>query len=133
MQSFCFLGAVMGKFDSLIIITIHVCTYNFMLSLLIIYSTFPLYGIFDFIFILCDVVDYIVLFCFDNSLCCSVIRCWNTASFHEAYRITVGLGGLGSGFELCVWTLLFLRSQIGIIMMIIICEPFLESDSHISY
>ncbi|KAI0500598.1 hypothetical protein KFK09_018812 [Dendrobium nobile] len=38
-----------------------------------------------------------------------VIRCWNTSSFHETYRITVGLGGLGSGLELCVWSLMFLR------------------------
>ncbi|KAG1361265.1 WD repeat-containing protein PCN [Cocos nucifera] len=39
-----------------------------------------------------------------------LIRCWDAISFHEAYRITVGLGGLGSGPELCVWSLLFLRS-----------------------
>ncbi|XP_008778520.1 WD repeat-containing protein PCN-like isoform X1 [Phoenix dactylifera] len=38
-----------------------------------------------------------------------LIRCWDAISFHEAYRITVGLGGLGSGPELCVWSLLFLR------------------------
>ena len=40
---------------------------------------------------------------------CSIIRCWDTKSFHESYRITVGLGGLGSGPELCIWSLLFLR------------------------
>ncbi|WOK98379.1 U3 small nucleolar RNA-associated protein [Canna indica] len=38
-----------------------------------------------------------------------LIRCWDVASFHEKYRITTGLGGLGSGPELCVWSLLFLR------------------------
>ncbi|KAJ6799663.1 U3 small nucleolar RNA-associated protein 4-like protein [Iris pallida] len=38
-----------------------------------------------------------------------LIRCWDTSSFHEMYRITIGLGGLGSGPELCVWSLLFLR------------------------
>ncbi|KAJ0967085.1 hypothetical protein J5N97_024002 [Dioscorea zingiberensis] len=38
-----------------------------------------------------------------------LIRCWDTLSFHEKYRITVGLGGGGSGPELCVWSLLFLR------------------------
>ncbi|XP_009385680.2 WD repeat-containing protein PCN isoform X1 [Musa acuminata AAA Group] len=38
------------------------------------------------------------------------IRCWNVTSFHETYRITVGLGGLGSGPDLCVLSLLFLRS-----------------------
>lgn len=27
----------------------------------------------------------------------------------EMYRITVGLGGLGSGPELCIWSLLSLR------------------------
>ncbi|KAJ6851691.1 U3 small nucleolar RNA-associated protein 4-like protein [Iris pallida] len=37
------------------------------------------------------------------------VRCWDAESFHETYRITVGLGGLGSGPELCVWSLLFLR------------------------
>ncbi|XP_072972619.1 WD repeat-containing protein PCN-like [Typha angustifolia] len=37
------------------------------------------------------------------------IRCWDATSFHEAYRITVGLGGISSGPELCVWSLLFLR------------------------
>ncbi|XP_042384096.1 WD repeat-containing protein PCN-like isoform X1 [Zingiber officinale] len=39
-----------------------------------------------------------------------LIRCWDAASFHEKYRITAGLGGLGSGPELCIWSLLFLRS-----------------------
>lgn len=38
-----------------------------------------------------------------------LIRCWDAQSFHEVYRITVGLGGLGSGPELCVWALLVLR------------------------
>ncbi|ONK63970.1 uncharacterized protein A4U43_C07F20780 [Asparagus officinalis] len=38
-----------------------------------------------------------------------LIRCWDATSFYEVYRITVGLGGLGSGTELCVWSLLFLR------------------------
>ncbi|XP_022135489.1 U3 small nucleolar RNA-associated protein 4 homolog isoform X2 [Momordica charantia] len=38
------------------------------------------------------------------------IRCWNASLGHEIYRITVGLGGLGSGPELCVWSLLSLRS-----------------------
>ncbi|XP_022976976.1 U3 small nucleolar RNA-associated protein 4 homolog isoform X1 [Cucurbita maxima] len=37
------------------------------------------------------------------------IRCWNASLGHEIYRITAGLGGLGSGSELCVWSLLFLR------------------------
>ncbi|XP_042378613.1 WD repeat-containing protein PCN-like [Zingiber officinale] len=38
-----------------------------------------------------------------------LIRCWSVASFQENYRITVGLGGLGSGHELCIWSLIFLR------------------------
>ncbi|KAG8062492.1 hypothetical protein GUJ93_ZPchr0003g16450 [Zizania palustris] len=38
-----------------------------------------------------------------------LIRCWDSTSFHEKYRITAGLGGAGSGHELCVWSLLFLR------------------------
>ncbi|KAK4748340.1 hypothetical protein SAY87_014926 [Trapa incisa] len=38
------------------------------------------------------------------------IRCWDTRSCHEIYRITVGLGGQGSGPDLCVWSLLALRS-----------------------
>lgn len=37
------------------------------------------------------------------------IRCWDAKRGHELYRITVGLGGLGSGSELCVWSLLALR------------------------
>ncbi|XP_024029029.1 U3 small nucleolar RNA-associated protein 4 homolog [Morus notabilis] len=39
-----------------------------------------------------------------------LIRCWNPILGSEIYRITVGLGGLGSGSELCVWSLLSLRS-----------------------
>ncbi|BBG95144.1 Transducin family protein / WD-40 repeat family protein [Prunus dulcis] len=38
-----------------------------------------------------------------------IIRCWDAKLGHEIYRITVGLGGLGSGPELCVWSLLSLR------------------------
>ncbi|KAL2529513.1 Transducin family protein/WD-40 repeat family protein [Forsythia ovata] len=38
------------------------------------------------------------------------IRCWDAKLAHEIYRITVGLGGLGSGTELCIWSLLVLRS-----------------------
>ncbi|KAK9271406.1 hypothetical protein L1049_026996 [Liquidambar formosana] len=37
------------------------------------------------------------------------IRCWDAKLSHEIYRITVGLGGLGSGSELCIWSLLALR------------------------
>ncbi|CAK9152943.1 unnamed protein product, partial [Ilex paraguariensis] len=37
------------------------------------------------------------------------IRCWDAKLGHEIYRITVGLGGLGSGPELCIWSLLALR------------------------
>ncbi|KAK1395759.1 hypothetical protein POM88_005622 [Heracleum sosnowskyi] len=37
------------------------------------------------------------------------IRCWDAKTSHEIYRITVGLGGLGSGLELCIWSLLALR------------------------
>ncbi|KAA8528450.1 hypothetical protein F0562_035805 [Nyssa sinensis] len=37
------------------------------------------------------------------------IRCWDTKLAREIYRITVGLGGLGSGPELCIWSLLALR------------------------
>ncbi|MQM05672.1 hypothetical protein Taro_038481 [Colocasia esculenta] len=38
-----------------------------------------------------------------------LIRCWDATSAHEIYRITVGLGGLGSKQELCVWSLYFLK------------------------
>ncbi|KAG8098064.1 hypothetical protein GUJ93_ZPchr0013g37257 [Zizania palustris] len=38
-----------------------------------------------------------------------LIRCWDSTCFHEKYRITAGLGGAGSGHELCIWSLLFLR------------------------
>uniref|UniRef100_A0A803M2L7 Uncharacterized protein n=1 Tax=Chenopodium quinoa TaxID=63459 RepID=A0A803M2L7_CHEQI len=37
------------------------------------------------------------------------IRCWDAKCAHELYRITVGLGGLGAGSEICVWSLLALR------------------------
>lgn len=37
------------------------------------------------------------------------IRCWDAKLFQEVYRITVGLGGLGSASELCVWYILALR------------------------
>lgn len=40
---------------------------------------------------------------------CRFIRCWDVKVAREIYRITVGLGGLGSGPELCVWSLLALR------------------------
>uniref|UniRef100_A0A1D1Z8K6 Cirhin n=2 Tax=Anthurium amnicola TaxID=1678845 RepID=A0A1D1Z8K6_9ARAE len=38
-----------------------------------------------------------------------LVRCWDAIYAHEVYRITVGLGGLGSRLELCVWSLIFLR------------------------
>ncbi|CAN4122544.1 unnamed protein product [Withania somnifera] len=37
------------------------------------------------------------------------IRCWDAKFSHEIYRISVGLGGMGSGSELCIWSLLALR------------------------
>lgn len=37
------------------------------------------------------------------------IRCWDVKSAQEIYRITAGLGGLGSASELCIWSLLALR------------------------
>ncbi|KAJ4976018.1 hypothetical protein NE237_001124 [Protea cynaroides] len=37
------------------------------------------------------------------------IRCWDVRLAHEVYRITVGLGGLGSGRDICTWSLLALR------------------------
>ncbi|KAK6116037.1 hypothetical protein DH2020_008306 [Rehmannia glutinosa] len=37
------------------------------------------------------------------------IRCWDVKLAHEIYRITVGRGGLGSGSDLCIWSLLALR------------------------
>ncbi|GJZ71991.1 WD repeat-containing protein PCN-like protein [Tanacetum coccineum] len=37
------------------------------------------------------------------------IRCRDPISCHEVYRITVGLGSLGVGSELCIWPLLVLR------------------------
>ncbi|KAL6995333.1 hypothetical protein U1Q18_005472 [Sarracenia purpurea var. burkii] len=39
------------------------------------------------------------------------IRCWDAKLAHEIYRITVGLGGTGSGTDLCVWSLLALRCR----------------------
>lgn len=37
------------------------------------------------------------------------IRCWDARRCRELYRITVGHGGLGTGSELCIWSLLSLR------------------------
>ncbi|CAD5327246.1 unnamed protein product [Arabidopsis thaliana] len=41
-----------------------------------------------------------------------LIRCWDATSCHEVYRITAGLGGLGSSSEICVWSLLSLRCSV---------------------
>ncbi|CAN8244684.1 unnamed protein product [Cochlearia groenlandica] len=42
-----------------------------------------------------------------------LIRCWDAKSYHEVYRITVGLGGQGNIMsEICVWSLLPLRCQV---------------------
>ncbi|KAL4290096.1 hypothetical protein GQ457_14G002240 [Hibiscus cannabinus] len=38
-----------------------------------------------------------------------LIRCWNADLGHEIFRSVVALGGLGSGPELCIWSLLSLR------------------------
>ncbi|MBA0738424.1 hypothetical protein Gogos_011778, partial [Gossypium gossypioides] len=38
-----------------------------------------------------------------------LIRCWNVDLGREIFRSTVALGGLGSGPELCIWSLLSLR------------------------
>ncbi|KAJ6709696.1 WD REPEAT-CONTAINING PROTEIN PCN [Salix koriyanagi] len=37
------------------------------------------------------------------------IRCWDAKLGNEIYRITAGLGGLGSRPDLCIWSLLALR------------------------
>ncbi|KAI4316603.1 hypothetical protein L6164_024569 [Bauhinia variegata] len=39
-----------------------------------------------------------------------LIRCWDAKLGHEIYRITAGLGGLGNIHDLCIWSLLSLRS-----------------------
>ncbi|KAI4337065.1 hypothetical protein L6164_015523 [Bauhinia variegata] len=39
-----------------------------------------------------------------------LIRCWDAKQGHEIYRITAGLGGLGGKHDLCIWSLLSLRS-----------------------
>ncbi|KAI3873622.1 hypothetical protein MKW92_037814 [Papaver armeniacum] len=38
------------------------------------------------------------------------IRCWDAHTTHEVYRITVGTGGLRDGSDLCVWSLIYLKS-----------------------
>ncbi|XP_026389623.1 WD repeat-containing protein PCN-like [Papaver somniferum] len=38
------------------------------------------------------------------------IRCWDAQSTHEVYRITVGMGGLHNRSDLCVWSLIYLKS-----------------------
>ncbi|CAM6083883.1 unnamed protein product [Calypogeia fissa] len=37
------------------------------------------------------------------------IHCWDSYKVQELFRITAGIGGLGGGAELCVWSLLVLR------------------------
>ncbi|XP_073019632.1 WD repeat-containing protein PCN-like isoform X1 [Primulina eburnea] len=46
------------------------------------------------------------------------IRCWDAKLAHEIYRITVSIGGSGSGSDLCIWYLLALR-----------CETIVSADS----
>ncbi|KAK1401762.1 hypothetical protein POM88_001367 [Heracleum sosnowskyi] len=46
------------------------------------------------------------------------IRCWDAKTSHEIYKITIRLGGLGSGLELCIWSLLSLR-----------CDSLVSADS----
>ncbi|KAG6555830.1 hypothetical protein Mapa_002471 [Marchantia paleacea] len=38
------------------------------------------------------------------------IRCWDSKTVRELFRITAGIGGRGAGPELCVWSLLALRN-----------------------
>ncbi|BBN10610.1 U3 small nucleolar RNA-associated protein 4 [Marchantia polymorpha subsp. ruderalis] len=38
------------------------------------------------------------------------IRCWDSKTVRELFRITAGIGGRGAGSELCVWSLLALRN-----------------------
>ncbi|RZC86178.1 hypothetical protein C5167_007364 [Papaver somniferum] len=38
------------------------------------------------------------------------IRCWDAQSNREVYRITVGTGGLHNRSDLCVWSLIYLKS-----------------------
>ncbi|XVF65997.1 hypothetical protein PTKIN_Ptkin09bG0295300 [Pterospermum kingtungense] len=38
-----------------------------------------------------------------------LIRCWDADLGHEIFRSTVALGGLGSGSQICIWSLLSLR------------------------
>lgn len=37
------------------------------------------------------------------------IRCWDVGTLRELYRLTVGLGGVGGGSDICVWSLIVLR------------------------
>ncbi|KAI3849570.1 hypothetical protein MKW92_028189 [Papaver armeniacum] len=39
------------------------------------------------------------------------IRCWDAQSNREVYRITVGTGGLHNRSDLCVWSLIYLKSS----------------------
>ena len=40
------------------------------------------------------------------------IRCWDTVNFREVYRMTAGTGGKTRAEDLCVWSLLVLRSAL---------------------
>lgn len=58
-----------------------------------------------------------------------LIRCWDAKLGHEIYRITVGLGGLGGGPELYVWSLLSLRYNWGIVYLFV-CLHLAYTDIH---
>lgn len=60
----------------------------------------------------CQDLNLVVQFLRWIQLFCRFIRCWDAKLYQEIYRITVGLGGLGSGPELCIWSLLALRSKL---------------------
>uniref|UniRef100_A0A7N0TIR6 Uncharacterized protein n=1 Tax=Kalanchoe fedtschenkoi TaxID=63787 RepID=A0A7N0TIR6_KALFE len=38
------------------------------------------------------------------------IRCWDAKSGREIYRINSGLGSVGGGYDICIWSLLSLRN-----------------------
>lgn len=54
------------------------------------------------------------------------IRCWDVKSAHEIYRITAGVGGLGSASDLCIWSLLALRYKLS--LNISVCIHIHELD-----
>lgn len=69
--------------------------------------------------VICSVLDILFIYRF--------IRCWHAKLAHEIYRITVGLGGLGGGSDLCIWSLIALRYKFNLLILCCLLMDLLSS------